>query len=164
MKTKNISFSYKEVSDYKELEIEDKNLLDEAIAIAANAYAPYSEFRVGAALRLESGKIIKGTNVENAAFPSGICAERTAISYYVSNYSEEKPIAIAIAALNDTGLTEEPVIPCGNCRQVMTEEESRSNTKIKIILGGKNKVLLIDSVSNLLPMQFSKKSIPSNHP
>lgn len=160
MKTKKISLVYKEIIDPEELEKSDKDLLDEAIEAAGNAYAPYSGFKVGAALRLESGKIIKGTNVENAAFPSGICAERNAISASVSNHGDDRPMAIAVAALNVFGLTPEPVTPCGNCRQVIAEEELRSNTKIKIILGGKNKIIIIDSISTLLPLQFSKKSIP----
>jgi len=164
LKTKNISIIYKEADDPEELENGDKELLDEAIAAAVNAYAPYSGFKVGAALRLESGKVIKGTNVENAAFPSGICAERNVISTSVSNHPHDKPLVIAIAALNDKGLTEEPVTPCGNCRQVIAEEELRSNTKIKIILGGRNKTLIIESISSLLPLQFSKNSIPSNLP
>ncbi len=164
MKTKKISIIYKEVNDPEDLEKADKDLLHEAISAAENAYAPYSGFKVGAALRLESGKVIKGTNVENAAFPSGICAERNAISASVSNHPDDKPVVLAIAAISDKGLTHEPVTPCGNCRQVIAEEESRSNTKIRIILGGRNRTLLIESISSLLPLQFSSKSIPPNLP
>ena len=164
MRKKNITLTYRETSDTSELEKDDKALLDEAINAASKAYAPYSGFRVGAALRLESGMVVKGTNVENAAFPSGICAERTAIAAAVSNHTSDKPVAIAIAALNHDGLTNDPVTPCGNCRQVISEEELRSNTSIRLILGGRKKVIIIDSISNLLPLQFSKNSIPSNRP
>lgn len=160
----NITISYKELSSAEELSPEDKKLLNEAMDAATNAYAPYSGFRVGAALRLESGKTVKGANVENAAFPSGICAERTAISSSVSNYPNDKPAAIAIAALNEDGLTDEPVTPCGNCRQVIAEEEIRSNSRIKLILGGRKKIFVIESINNLLPLQFSKSNLRTNLP
>jgi len=160
----NITLSYRELSDIEELSAEDKNLLKEAMAVAENAYAPYSGFRVGAALRLESGKTVKGVNVENAAFPSGICAERSTISASVSNYPDDKPSAIAIAAFNEEGLTDQPVTPCGNCRQVIAEEETRSNTRIKLILGGKKNIYVIESMSSLLPLQFSKKNLLTNLP
>jgi cytidine deaminase len=123
------------------------------------AYAPYSKFRVGAAVRLDSGIIVRGTNVENAAFPSGICAEQNAISTTVSNYIGDKPRAIAIAAITDDGQLTDPVPPCGNCRQVIAEEESRTGNQIKIILSGKNKTLVIDSISCLLPLQFNMKNL-----
>ncbi len=160
----NITLSYREFSDPGELSTEDRNLLKEAMAAAKNAYAPYSGFRVGAALRLESGMTVKGANVENAAFPSGICAERTAISASVSNYPDDKPSVIAIAAFNEEGLTEEPVTPCGNCRQVIAEEEVRTSTRIKLILVGKKKIYVIESIGSLLPLQFSKNNLRINLP
>ena len=160
----NITLSYQEFSGPEALATEDKNLLNEAILAASNAYAPYSGFRVGAALLLESGKIFKGANVENAAFPSGICAERSAISASVSNHPDDKPSVIAIAAFNEEGLTDEPVTPCGNCRQVIAEEESRCSTRIKLILGGKKKIYVIESISSLLPLQFSKINLRTNLP
>jgi cytidine deaminase len=155
----NITFAYKEFDNRDELDKEDFILLQSAIEASLNAYAPYSMFRVGAALRLESGTIVKGTNVENAAFPSGICAERGAISTAVSNYPDDKPVAIAIAALTETGITEEPVSPCGNCRQVIAEEEARNNCRIKIILGGKKKTIVIESIKSLLPLRFSMTNL-----
>ncbi len=162
--SKSITLYYNELSSPEELSSEDKNLLKEAIAAAYNAYAPYSGFRVGAALRLESGKTVRGANVENAAFPSGICAERTVISSSVSNFPDDKPAVIAIAALNKEGLTDEPVTPCGNCRQVISEEETRTNSKIKLILAGKKRILVIESINMLLPLQFSKSNLHSNLP
>jgi cytidine deaminase len=164
IKTKNISFSYIEFENPEELNPDDRELICAAKDAALNGYAPYSKFRVGAAVRLESGIIVRGTNVENAAFPSGICAERNAISNSVSNYPNDKPVAIAIAALREDGLTEDPVPPCGNCRQVIAEEESRNANPIKIILLGKSKIFVIESISSLLPLQFNKENLKINLP
>jgi len=160
----NITLSYQEFSDPEELATEDRKLLKEAMKAAENAYAPYSGFRVGAALRLESGKTVKGANVENAAFPSGICAERSALAHSITNYKNDKPVEIAIAAINGDGLTEEPVPPCGNCRQVIAEEEARTGKKIRIILSGKKKTVVMDNISCLLPFQFNNKNLKVNLP
>ncbi|MEI8224693.1 MAG: cytidine deaminase [Bacteroidota bacterium] len=164
IRTNNISFSYKEFEKPEELNTDDLELVFAARETAINAYAPYSKFRVGAAIRLESGTIVRGANVENAAFPSGICAERSALSNSVSNHHNDKPVAIAIAAMTEDGLTNEPVPPCGNCRQVIAEEESRTGNQIRIILSGKNKTMIIDSISSLLPLQFNKKNMKVNLP
>lgn len=157
--SKNISLSYTEFDNLDELSREDHDLVLVARNTALNAYAPYSKFRVGAAIRLTSGKIVCGANVENAAFPSGICAERSAIANLVSNYPNDKPVTIAIAAMTEEGITNEAVSPCGNCRQVIAEEEMRTGRKIKIILSGKSKTLLIDSIGTLLPLQFNKTNL-----
>jgi len=160
MKQENIiSFTYKEFDNEEELDPSDLELLLSARTAAAKAYAPYSQFMVGAALRLESGKIITGTNVENAAFPSGICAERNAISNAASNYPGDKPVALAVAAYSEKEHSAEPVSPCGNCRQVIAEEEFRHKVKIKIILGGKRKIRIIKSAGDLLPLQFNGNSL-----
>jgi len=164
IRTKNISFSYEEYENTEELNKDDRELVLIARETALNAYAPYSKFRVGAAIRLESGIIVCGANVENAAFPSGICAERSAISNVVSNHHNDKPTTIAIAALTEDGMTDETISPCGNCRQVIAEEESRSENKIRIILAGKNKTQVIDSISSLLPLQFNKMNLKVNLP
>jgi cytidine deaminase len=164
IKTINISFSYKEFEKSDELNPEDMELVLAAREVALNAYAPYSKFRVGAAIRLKSGIIVSGSNVENAAFPSGICAERNAISNVVSNHKNDKPLAMAIAAMTEYGLTDEPIPPCGNCRQVITEEELRTGSEIRIILSGKNKTMIIESISSLLPLQFNKLNLKVNLP
>lgn len=164
IKTNSISFSYKEFEKPEELSHHDRELVNAAREAAVNAYAPYSKFRVGASLRLSSGLIVSGTNVENAAFPSGICAERNALSYAISNHRDDNPVAIAIAALTDDGLTDEPVPPCGNCRQVIAEEESRTGNPIRIILSGKSKTIVVESISSLLPLQFNKKNLKVNLP
>jgi cytidine deaminase len=164
IRTNNISFSYTEYDKTEELDSDDMALVIAARESALNAYAPYSKFRVGAAVRMESGIIVRGANVENAAFPSGICAERSALSNSISNYPEDKPIAIAIASMTEDGLTENSPSPCGNCRQVIAEEELRIGNQIRIILSGKNKTLIIDSISSLLPLQFNRKNLNINLP
>jgi cytidine deaminase len=161
---KNISFSYREYKSPAELDIEDQVLIGSARDAANHAYAPYSRFRVGAAIRLESGRIVCGSNVENAAFPSGICAERSAISGSVSNYPDDNPVSLAIAAMTDDGLTAECVSPCGNCRQVIAEEEMRTGKKIRIILSGRDKIQVIESISLLLPLQFCRNNLSANLP
>ena len=162
--TKSISFSYKEFDNNEELGTDDYDMVYAAREAARNAYAPYSGFRVGAAVRLESGVLIRGTNVENAAFPSGICAESSALSNSVSNHPDDKPVGIAIAAMTEEEFTDEPVPPCGNCRQVIAEEELRNGKQIRLILSGKKKVIVIDKCSNLLPLQFNKNNLISNLP
>lgn len=156
---RDISFTYLEYDNVNELDTDDQELVSIAKETAGSAYAPYSKFNVGAALRLESGRIIRGCNVENAAFPSGFCAERAAIAGAVSNYGGDKPVVMAIAAASSYGITEECVSPCGNCRQVLSEEEVRSGNNIRVILAGKNKIMIVESVSHLLPLGFSIKNL-----
>lgn len=162
--TKNISFNYQEFDGPEELSAEDQELVGVAKESASKAYAPYSGFRVGAAVRLASGRIVHGSNVENAAFPSGICAERSALSNSITNYPEDKPVAIAIAASNDRKSGPASVSPCGNCRQVIAEEEYRTGSKIRIILSGKDKIEVIESVSDLLPLLFNNGNLTINRP
>ena len=162
LKTFNIPFLYREYDDPDELDPDDRELLLSASEAALYAYAPYSGFRVGAAVRLTSRKIIIGTNVENAAFPSGICAERNALSNASSNHPGDIPVAMAIAALTDDGLTAHPVSPCGNCRQVIAEEEYRSGKNIRIILSSRNKIRVIEKGGDLLPLQFNRNNIKFN--
>ncbi|MGA1978579.1 MAG: cytidine deaminase [Bacteroidales bacterium] len=156
---KTITITYKEFNMPEELDPPDMELLVSARKIALNAYAPYSHLRVGAAIRLASGKIILGTNVENAAFPSGICAERAVLSNASSNYPGDKPEALAVAAVNENNDINEILTPCGNCRQVIAEEELRNNSNIRIILDGKDKIYVLDKGSDLLPLQFSKNNL-----
>jgi cytidine deaminase len=162
IKTLNIPFTYKELDSPEELNPDDRELLFSAREVASKAYAPYSGFMVGAAVRLSSGNIILGTNVENAAFPSGICAERNALSNASSNHPGDKPVAMAIAAMTDAGLSANPVSPCGNCRQVIAEEELRNGISIRIILSGRNKIKIIDKGGDLLPLQFNSENLKFN--
>ena len=161
VKTKNISFTFREYFNIDELEKNDRELVDAAMEASETAYAPYSLFRVGAAVRLASGIIVRGSNVENAAFPSGVCAERNVLANCISNFRDDKPVAIAIAAMSENGFTENPVPPCGNCRQVIIEEETRNKNIIKVILTGRNKIQVIESCSHLLPLQFTKENLTS---
>jgi cytidine deaminase len=164
MISKSISFTYNEFDNPEELNPDDNELVAAARKSALSAYAPYSRFKVGAALRLESGKIVCGSNVENAAFPSGICAERNALANAVSNWGNDKATAIAVAAFTEEGEVEDPVTPCGNCRQVIAEEESRNGNQIRIILSGKNKIQIVHSISCLLPLHFNSSNLKVNLP
>jgi cytidine deaminase len=154
-----MSFRYSEFDTSEELENGDAELVAAARRAALSAYAPYSGFRVGAAARLESGIIVCGANVENAAFPSGICAERSAVSNAVSNHRNDMIVAIAVSAMTGGNETDEPVTPCGNCRQVIAEEELRNGNKVRVILSGKSKIFVIESIGDLLPLHFNNSNL-----
>ena len=147
------------VSGYDELPGHIKELIKAAKAAIGNSYSQYSQFCVGAALRLEDGTIIKGANQENAAFPVTMCAERAAIFNAQSNLPQLAITHIAIAAKNNDGFTREPVTPCGSCRQVMLEMEHRYKRDITVYLCGRDKVYRIDSVKDLLPLSFVDESM-----
>lgn len=148
-------FEYKEVSSIDALDSNDRLLLEQAIEATKQAYAPYSEFRVGAALLLENGEIIIGNNQENAAYPSGLCAERVAMFYASAKFPGVPFKALAVTANSDKILIDHPVSPCGACRQVMVEYESLSKNPIKVILSGKTgSIIILDSVKDLLPFSF----------
>ncbi len=159
MKEREVKFFYKEYLNVDELLEADRILIEEAVDAASGAYAPYSHFMVGAAILLDDGTVVRGANVENAAFPSGSCAEKTALSFSVSNYPARRPVAIAIAALSGDKLTREPVPPCGNCRQMLVEEEQRHGEPIKVILAGSEKILVTDSAESLMPLRFTKSNL-----
>jgi cytidine deaminase len=159
MKKRESIISFLEYSSEDELPAMEKALVGEAVRAASGAYAPYSLFMVGAALLLDNGEIVKGANVENAAYPSGSCAEKTALSYSVANFSDKKILAIAIAALADGSLTEEPVPPCGNCRQMLIEEEQRSGGPIKVILAGKSAIYVLENCQALMPLSFTGRNL-----
>lgn len=137
-----------------ELSPQDQELVQAAIKATHNAYANYSRFYVGAALRLENGKIVIGANQENAAFPSGLCAERTAVFAAQANYPDSPIETLAIAGRNEKGVLPNPITPCGACRQVILEIEDRYKKPIKILLYGTQKIYCIKSVKNLLPLSF----------
>jgi cytidine deaminase len=140
-----------------ELLKEDKNLMNEAIKAKQNAYAPYSKFSVGAALLLEDGTLIKGNNQENAAYPSGMCAERVAIWNASSQYPNKKVIKLAISASASSHIVKEPVAPCGACRQTLSEYEMKQKEPIAVFfMGEEGKVIKTSSVIDLLPIAFDK--------
>lgn len=152
MKDHSIHIRYKSASGVEDFDSSIQVLVKETIAFAENAYAPYSNFRVSAGLILESGKILKGTNVENASYPVCICAERTLLSHAISNYPAEKISVIAIYVDKDLPT---PVPPCGLCRQSLVEAESRQGKKISILLVSKRGTILeFSSCSDLLPLSF----------
>lgn len=138
----------------EELPAEEQELIEKAKAATENSYSPYSHFAVGAALRLADGTIIIGANQENAAFPSGLCAERTAIFAAQAQHPDQPITTLAIAARNSEGLMKEPIVPCGSCRQVMTEIEDRYKQPIRILLYGTAGIYVIRSVKDILPLSF----------
>lgn len=137
-----------------ELSPRDRELVQAALAATENAYARYSRFYVGAALRLENGKVVIGANQENAAFPSGLCAERTAVFAAQANYPDSPIEALAVAGRNENGVLPNPITPCGACRQVILEIEDRYKKTVKILLYGTKKVYCVRSVKDLLPLSF----------
>lgn len=139
---------------FDELSEEDRELVSMAREATQNSYAKYSHFYVGAALRLQDGRIVRGANQENAAFPSGLCAERTAIFAAQANDPEQPIIALAIAARNDHGFTQEPVTPCGSCRQVMLEIEDRYQSPVRMLLYGTRGIYVLKSTKDLMPLCF----------
>lgn len=139
----------------EELSKDEQNVVNRACEATKNSYAPYSKFHVGAAVMLGNGKIIIGANQENAAFPSGLCAERTAIFAAQANFPEEPIKMLAIAASDDKGLREKPVSPCGACRQVILQMEERYGSPVEILLYGKSGIYRMKSVKDILPLSFA---------
>jgi len=142
-----------------ELTPEDRQLIDEAIAATAASYAPYSKFCVGACLRLTDGTLVHGANQENAAFPSGLCAERSALFAAGAQYPDLPVDTLAIAARNEQGLTPQPISPCGACRQVMLETEERYGHDFRVLLYGTEAVYIVESAKALLPLCFTDSSM-----
>jgi len=145
-----------QICNYNELNQEEKDLIDYAKGACSRAYAPYSKFQVGAAILLKNGEIVTGNNQENVAFPSGLCAERTALFYAHSQYPEQAVKSLAIAAYTQGDFIEKPISPCGACRQVILETEMRSKSPVKIYLYGKSEVLIVDGIGSLLPLAFNE--------
>ncbi|HHV02944.1 MAG: cytidine deaminase [Bacteroidales bacterium] len=131
------------ITDKDHLDPADALLMDKALKAAGNAYAPYSGFSVGAAVRLENGEILTGNNQENASFPAGICAERSVIFYAHANFPQSRILSIAITAS-----------PCGICRQVLLESEKRAGIPIRVLLANGNEIRIFSSVKDLLPFGF----------
>ena len=141
----------------QELSVEEQHLLDLAVEATRRSYAPYSHFCVGAAVRLENGAEVIGCNQENAAYPSGLCAERTALFAAGTQYPDVPVSVLAVAARGTDGeLLDEPVSPCGSCRQVIIESETRAKRPIRILLYGRRCVYVVDGIRNLMPLMFSE--------
>lgn len=138
---------------------EIKNLITKAKQITKNAYSPYSNYSVGAAILLDNGEIICGSNQENAAYPSGICAERTALFYANSSHPDNVIKAIAIIAYYESDFVKNVCTPCGSCRQVIAEIENKQNSPIKILMCSKDLVYEAKSIADLLPLSFNSSAL-----
>lgn len=153
--TKNIlEISYETYGSTEELSAEDRALAEAAVKAIGGSYAPYSKFNVGAAVRMSDGTVVTGANQENAAYPSGLCAERTAMFYANAHYPDRAMTAIAIAASRDGVLCETPATPCGQCRQVMAEYQTKGGRPMAIILVGGKVIYKFERVECLLPFIF----------
>lgn len=145
---------------FDELSAADQLLVQRAIDATERSYAHYSHFSVGACLRLNNGEEVLGANQENAVYPVGLCAERTAIFAAQVQHPDQPVEAIAIAARNERGeLVADPVTPCGSCRQVMVEIEHRYQQPMRILLYGTRGIYVIDSVKALMPLSFAEDSM-----
>jgi cytidine deaminase len=154
MTSKEIRIVYNEYESLDQLDPRDRELAQAAIEATKSSYAPYSNFNVGAAVRLDNGEIIKGSNQENAAYPSGICAERTAMFYASANYPENAMTAIAITASQNGTLCDNPATPCGSCRQVMAQYQTKGGQPMEILLVGGKKIWKFGKVDDVLPLIF----------
>ena len=154
MTSKEIRIVYNEYESLDQLELRDRELVQAAIEATKGSYAPYSNFNVGAAVRLDNGQIVKGSNQENAAYPSGICAERTAMFYASANYPENAMTAIAITASQNGTLCDNPATPCGSCRQVMAQYQTKGGQPMEILLVGGKKIWKFGKVDDVLPLIF----------
>ena len=158
MKELTIQTKFAVYESIDELQKEDKSLMIQAKAACEKAYAPYSKFKVGAALLLENGVIILGNNQENAAYPSGMCAERVAIWKAHSDYPDVKMLKMALTIKSEKQVITAPVPPCGACRQSIAEYEVKQKTPIVIFfMGEEGEIYKTESLANLLPLVFDKE-------
>ncbi len=149
-----LTIKYEEFASVSEMLPEDQELIALALEAQKGSYSPYSHFQVGAALKLVDGTVIKGANQENAAYPSGLCAERTAMFAAGANYPDVPLDTLAIAASDHGVLCESPASPCGSCRQVMAEYQKKHGRSLKIILVGSKRIRKFQRVEDLLPFIF----------
>jgi cytidine deaminase len=150
-----IKISFEEYNTLEELNTTDQSLCHEAVKAMGNSHSPYSKFRVGAALRLQSGKIIYGSNQENVAYPSGLCAERVALFHWGANHPEDPIESIAITAHTDEFKLSKPVTPCGSCLQVLAEYERKQKQPVKVILFcNEGPVWITNGIESFLPFLF----------
>ena len=159
MKIKKIEIQYTEANSLNELTSDDAFLVGKAREATNNAWAPYSGFHVGAAVLLENGEVVIGNNQENAAYPSGLCAERVALFAANANYPDSAVEAIAISARNKNGLVSEAVKPCGSCRQAILETEIRFEKPIRLILDGADCIDIVEGIQHLLPLSFGRSDL-----
>jgi cytidine deaminase len=154
MKTVNLSFNYREYSSIEEMEPRDRELVEAAIDAQKGSYAPYSKCNVGAAVRLDDGTIVKGANQENSAYPSGLCAERTAMFAANAQNPGKAMTALAIVGGFDHTVSDTPCTPCGACRQVMAEYQNLGGRPLEVIMFGAAQTWKFDRVDDILPFIF----------
>ena len=154
MNQKEIKVTFEEYASIDELNAEDRELAAEAINAMQGSYAPYSHFNVGAAVRMSNGQIVRGANQENAAFPSGLCAERTAMFAAGAKYPDKDMRSIALAGGVYGRLTEQPATPCGACRQVMAQYQTKAGKPMSVIMIGARRVWKFERVDDILPLIF----------
>lgn len=159
MRTKEIKILVTEYKNVEELITNDRELVLAARESAATAYAPYSRFKVGAALRLSNGSVVRGSNQENAATPVGTCAERSALFWANANHPELPVEAIAVSAIDQNGKHASNLSPCGICRQALLESQHRYKQPIRIILDSRDKIEVLNNVESLLPLSFNGNSL-----
>ncbi len=159
MAEKQLNITYQEYSSVEEMPEEDQVLVAAALEAQKGSYSPYSHFQVGAALRLANGVIVKGANQENAAYPSGLCAERTTLFWAGANYPDVPMDTLAIAGSDHGVLCDSPASPCGACRQVMAEYQKKHNRPMKVILVGAKRIRKFFSVDDILPFIFDSLSM-----
>lgn len=161
MMQKSIQISYQVLDKNTECGLEITDLIDQAKAVSKKAYAPYSNFNVGAAIQLANGEIITGNNQENVAFPSGLCAERSAAFYAKSQYPNETIESIAITAFSESFEVTNPITPCGSCRQALLEYENQQESSIKVIMTSVSgeTVYIVNSIKDLLPFCFNEDNL-----
>ncbi|MET0242436.1 MAG: cytidine deaminase [Flavitalea sp.] len=160
MKSNQHIIKYEEFQFSDKLPKDDKMLLEKAREATADAYAPYSHFKVGAAARLDNGEIVTGTNQENASYPVGICAERTLLAAVSTQHKGRHIVSMAVSYDNEGGDSDQPVAPCGMCRQALVEFETRMQHPVKMIMGGlTGGVISVENASSLLPFAFHKTAM-----
>jgi cytidine deaminase len=155
LKKHQLVIDYSVYATLGDMDSEDIALMEQAVKARANAYAPYSNFQVGAAVLLENGEVVIGNNQENASYPSGLCAERVAIFHAGAKFPGVIVKAVAITATSKNFVVDEPAAPCGNCRQAMIEYEQKQKQPVKILMmGEKGNVIKFNSLSDILPLAF----------
>ena len=157
MANQQFQFQYQLYDNFQALSPSDQSLVSSAFSAMEKAYAPYSQFKVGASVLLSSGEVIQGSNQENIAFPSGLCAERVALNYVGANFPGDTIDTVVVVAQGALMPEAHLLSPCGGCRQVMLESENRQNSPIRVILVNQdNRTMVINSVKDLLPFGFGK--------
>ncbi|MDO4715922.1 MAG: cytidine deaminase [Bacteroidales bacterium] len=148
------------VAAFEELSTEDQALIEHAKEVALGAYAPYSRFHVGAAAQLDNGEVVVGSNQENAAFPSSLCAERTALFSAGARYPTAAVTTLAVAAYTEGNWLKQPISPCGACRQVLLGSELRGKRPMRVLLYGSEAVFILERAADLLPFSFTGDDLP----